>query len=109
MESKTENNRKQGKPKGLPKSGGRPPGGKNIKTTQAMVQFQQACEKHDFDFGGELIGAFKVRDLDYAKVLISVMDYYFGKVPPQKIEPDNESEDNNIFEPLVVHHVIKEG
>lgn len=89
-----ENDRKpnqRGKPKGLPKSGGRQKGSVNKSTFSASVKFQQACLDNDFDFGRELITSLKVRDLDYSKVLISIMDYYFGKVPAQKEVP----EDNN--------------
>lgn len=89
-----ENDRKpnqRGKPKGLPKSGGRQKGSVNKSTFSASVKFQQACLDNDFDFGRELITSLKVRDLDYSKVLISIMDYYFGKVPAQK----EVAEDNN--------------
>ena len=92
--SMIENDRKpnqRGKPKGLPKSGGRQKGSVNKSTFSASVKFQQACLDNDFDFGRELITSLKVRDLDYSKVLISIMDYYFGKVPAQK----EVAEDNN--------------
>ena len=92
-----ENDRKpgqRGKPKGLPKSGGRQKGSVNKTTFTASVKFQQACVDNDFDFGRELITSLKVRDLDYSKVLISIMDYYFGKVPAQK-EVDQDLVDSN--------------
>jgi hypothetical protein len=91
----TETKRNPGRPKGLPKTGGRKPGSPNKSTHSASVRFQQACHDNNFDFGKELIDSLKCRDLDYSKVLISIMDYYFGKVPQQKTEEDIEQDDTN--------------
>ena len=84
----------KGRPKGYAKTGGRQKGTVNKTTFSASVKFQQACLDNDFDFGKELISSLKVRDLDYSKVLISIMDYYFGKVPIQK-EPEQDNEELN--------------
>lgn len=99
MDSSLDNNRKhtnrpQGRPKGQPKSGGRTVGTPNKSTAMASLKFQQACTDHNFDFGKELIESLKVRDFDYSKILISIMDYYFGKVSPYKAPDENDQEDD---------------
>lgn len=102
--STIENDRKKGRKPGTPKTGGRKAGTPNKSTMLASTKFQKACEDNDFDFGKELVNSLKFRDLDYARVLISIMDYYFGKVSPHKPE---EPEQDDLTKEVNLGEVFK--
>ena len=86
--------KKRGRKPGCQKTGGRKAGTPNKVTGQARQKLQECLAENGFDFGRELTSALLGRELEYAEILIKLVDYLFGKVPPQKPgEGDATAED----------------
>jgi hypothetical protein len=90
--SSTEIKRKQGKPIGSPKSGGRKPGVLNKKT----YWLRDTLENNQFDWGREFAIAYRADEKDKCHILIDLLPYLNPRVEPKRIDEDSENDDMNI-------------
>lgn len=102
--SSTENKRKPGREKGCAKTGGRAKGTLNKKS----LWLRDQLESVNFNWAIEFKDSMTIQDYERARILVDLLPYLNPKIEPRKIDED-ESEDSTIFEPLVIHHVVKEG
>ena len=81
---KTENKRNPGRPKGLPKSGGRAPGSPNKKT----LSFAQELDAHGFNIAGNIAALYKTtKDINTKIRLIELAAKYRLAIPTAQDEP----------------------
>jgi hypothetical protein len=89
----SENVRKQGRPVGLPKTGGRKAGTSNKKTYWLRDQLEQV----DFDWGNEFKNTMIANNYEKAKILIELLPYLNPKIESKPIDEDgSQSDDLNV-------------
>ena len=92
MDSSTEYKKKGGRPKGLPKTGGRKPGVLNKKSYWLRDQL----ERVNFDWAQDFADTMRVCDYDRARILIDLLPYLNAKIEPRKIDEDDNSSSEKI-------------
>lgn len=92
MESSTEKKGKPGRPKGLPKSGGRQKGVLNKKSYWLRDQL----ENIDFNWAQEFKNSMHCADYDRAKILVDLLPYLNPRIEPRKLDDDTTQDDLNI-------------
>lgn len=87
-----------GRPKGYDKTGGRPKGGKNLKTLAreaGLKPLAQELERHNFDITSELIQLYREDDAtvqERTKILEMILDRVSPKLAPVKLQPEKKED-----------------
>lgn len=88
-----------GRPKGYPKTGGRPKGGKNLKTLAREAGLKPLAlelERYNFDIAAELIELYRDDQAtvgERTKILEMMLDRISPKIAAFKINTDEPNED----------------
>jgi len=88
-----------GRPKGHPKTGGRPKGGKNLKTLAreaGLKPLARELERHNFDITTELIELYRedaATVQERTKILEMILDRISPKLAPLKIQQEKPKDE----------------
>lgn len=93
-----------GRPKGYAKTGGRPKGGKNLKTLAreaGLKPLAKELDRHNFDIATELIQLYRDSEAtvqERTKILEMMLDRISPKLAAVKIESPKPKEDTEVIE-----------
>lgn len=103
MHSSTDYKKKGGRPKGLPKTGGRKPGVLNKKS----YWLRDELERVGFDWADDFKDTMQLCDYDRARILIDMLPYLNAKIEPRKIDDENENSTDS-DSPINIGSVVNE-